>query len=120
MANKRDLKKRIKFICGDLAGECIIAKVFIPGINAERMDEIVFDIASLQTITLKRVTFIYDKVKKDFADAKAYNKSKNAYFAEAYAKLICEFNNGVDAIVASMNKALPTAQKEANKQMLKK
>ena len=110
MASKRDLKKRIKYICGDLAGECIIAKLMIPGINAEMMDEIVFDIATLQTTTLKRVSFIYDKSKKEFGDVKSYNLARTQYFAEAYKKLIAEFNAGVTNIVVSMNKARPTAK----------
>ena len=118
MANKRDLKKRIKYICGDLAGECIMARTFIPGIDAEQMNEVVYDIAALQTMALKRVTFGFDKTKKEFADAKAYNKAKSQYFAEAFGQLVNDFNKGVDDVVAAMNKALPAAQKEANKQAI--
>ena len=28
MANKRNLKKYIKYTCGDIAGECIFAKIY--------------------------------------------------------------------------------------------
>ncbi len=29
MANLRDLKKEVKYVCGDLAAECMIAESFI-------------------------------------------------------------------------------------------
>lgn len=119
MASKRDLKKRIRNICGDLAGECIIAKSLVPGIDADKMNDIVYDIATLQTATLKRVTFVYDKSRKDFADCKVYNKTRGKYFVEAYSKLISEFDKNVNEIVSSMNKVLPAAQKEANVNALK-
>ena len=59
-----------------------------------------------------------DKTKKEFADAKAYNKAKSQYFAEAFAQLVNDFNKGVADVVAAMNKALPASQKEANKQAI--
>ena len=75
MANKRDLKKRIKFICGDIACECIMARNFIPGVDAEKMNNNIYEVASLQTSTLKRVSFVYDKVVADFESKKAYQKA---------------------------------------------
>lgn len=64
MANKRLLKKQIKYICGDIAGECIMSRYLIPGIDAEKMESIVLEVATLQAATLKRVTFDFDKCKK--------------------------------------------------------
>ena len=48
MANKRNLKKAIKAACGDLAGECLIARDLVPGIDRKKMTDIFFDIADLQ------------------------------------------------------------------------
>ena len=118
MANKRDLKKQIKFICGDIACECIIARNFIPGVDVEKMNQNIFDVAILQTSTLKRVSFVYDKVASDFADKKQYLKAKRQYFAEAYKKLNSDFSDAINSIVKSMNDALTKEQKEANKKAL--
>ncbi len=119
MANKRNLKKHVKYVCGDLAGECIVARNFIPGINAGQMDNIIYDIAELQTSTIMRVTFSYDKVVADFENKHTYHVARSKYFKEAYAKLIADFNAGVDNVVKQMNGALPQAQKDANKQAVK-
>lgn len=115
MANKRDLKKRIKFICGDIACECIMARNFIPGVDAEKMNNNIYEVASLQTSTLKRVSFVYDKVVADFECKKAYQKAKSKYFTEAYNKLHSDFNDGINAIIKSMNDSLSKEQKEAQK-----
>ena len=36
MANKRNLKKAIKAACGDLAGECLIARDLVPESTARK------------------------------------------------------------------------------------
>jgi hypothetical protein len=48
MANKRDLKKEIKYVCGDLAAECLLAKNYVKGVDAKAMKEIITKIADLQ------------------------------------------------------------------------
>lgn len=118
MANKRTLKKQIRYACGDLAAECIIAMNYIDGIDVEKMQEIVFEVASLQSISLKRVTFIFDKGKKDFESVHEYSEARAKYFSNAYAKLRNDFGQKVLDIVASMNAILPQAQKDANKKAL--
>jgi hypothetical protein len=70
MANKRILKKQIKYVCGDLAGECIMAIHFVEGIDVEQMQNVIFDIATLQTTSLKRVTFSFDKTASELAKVK--------------------------------------------------
>ena len=118
MANKRTLKKQIRYACGDLAAECIIAMNCVEGINVDKMQEIVFEIASLQSISLRRVTFIFDKGKKDFESTHEYSVSRAKYFKYAYAKLRNDFGQKVLEIVSSMNALLPQSQKDANKKAL--
>ena len=118
MANKRILKKQIKYVCGDLAAECIIAANFIEGIDVEKMHSIVFDIASLQTDSLAKITFSFDKTKADFESSREYNMAKTKYNKLAYGTLKKEFNASVQSIVKSMNAQLPQSQKDANKRTL--
>ena len=119
MANKRILKKQIKYACGDLAGECILAMNFVEGIDVKGMQDIVIEIATLQTSSLQRVTFSYDKTKVDFDSQHDYEVAKTKYFKQAYNTLRADFDEKVQDIVKSMNALLPQAQKEANKASLK-
>lgn len=107
MANKRNLKKQIKYICGDIASESVLAIQFMPNIDQEKMANVINDIAKLQFATLEHLTFSFDKSPRDFADAKAYKKARAEYFKKAYDSVRKEFNEKVEAIVKEMNAALP-------------
>ncbi len=115
MANKRELKKAIKTICGDIAGECIVARDLVPGIDPKKMEEIIFKIADLQYSTVDNVTFSFDRAMDSFDNPHLYKVAREAYFRKGYAKLIDEFNKNVEGIVREMNAALPQDQKDANK-----
>ena len=121
MANKRDLKKYIKIVCGDIVGECIFAKLYFDGADAEKMDNIIVRTAILQTTTIDKVSVSFDKNLKSFdGDAKAYKKAHKAYFKECYKQLHEQLNDEVNAIVAEMNRAISQEQKNANKDALSK
>ena len=107
-------------MCGDLAGECIMAIHFVEGIDVEQMQNIVLDIASLQTASLKRVTFSFDKTSSECESRKEYSLARAKYFKQAYGALKSEFNSKVQEIVKAMNKQLPQAQKDANKKAVNK
>lgn len=118
-SNKRLLKKEIRMICGSLAGECVIAKITVSGINPEKINEIIYEIAALQQNALQRTNFDFPQTEKSFANAQEYHKARHDYFKAAYGKLKSEFNNHVESIVKKMNEALPAEQKEANKKAAK-
>lgn len=106
-------------ICGSLAGECVIAKITVPGIDPEAINKIIYELAELQTNALSRVNFDFPQSPKAFATVHEYNKARSQYFAAAYKKLKDEFNAHIEAIVKEMNAALPQAQKDANKEAVK-
>ena len=115
MANKRDLKKQVKYICGDLATECMLAAEYVKGVVPAEMHKIVAEIASLQTSALASATFGFDKTEAEFESKAAYNKARTSYNKKAFAALREKFNNKVQDIVKQMNAALPQAVKDANK-----
>ncbi|MDE6113622.1 hypothetical protein E4T81_04550 [Barnesiella sp. WM24] len=115
MANKRKLKKAIKAACGNMAGECIMTRNYVPGVDTRKMDEIIFSIADLQFSSIENVSFSFDKSEKSFSSRHEYKKAREAYFHKGYKKLIDDFKKGVDQIVGLMNEALPAEQKERNK-----
>ncbi|MDE7410417.1 MAG: hypothetical protein K2M94_00050 [Paramuribaculum sp.] len=115
MANKRNLKKQVRYICGDLAGECIMARDFIEGIDADKMNDVILRIAGLQVNSLKNASFSFDKTPKSYASLKEYHKAAHTYYNEAYKTFYAEFNKQVEEIVKAMNALLPKAQREINK-----
>jgi DNA relaxase NicK len=116
MANKRTLKKQIHYACGDLAAENIMARHLLPGVNNDAVNLIINDIAELQVNSLARVSFFFDKTKKNFDNEHEYRKARKNYFKKAYNKLAEDFNNNVAEIVKAMNASLSKEAKEANKE----
>lgn len=113
MASKRNLKKAIRYACGDLAAECIIARDIINN-NHDEWNAIVLEIAKLQIDSLQNCSFAFDKTRKDLG-SKEFNREHRAYYALALGKLRDNFNKQVEAIVKKMNALLPAEQKEINK-----
>lgn len=116
MANKRNLKKQIRNICGDLAAECAIAIQIVPMVDKDKMSEIISRIAGLQESTLSRVSFSYDKSERDFNNRHEFIEAKKAYNLKAYRSLVADFNKTVEKIVDDMNAAMPKVAKEAKKE----
>lgn len=113
--NKRTLKKEIRLICGALAGECVITKITVPGVNAEALNEIIYDIADLQTNALRMVNITFPRSESSFDSHKEYSDEKHRYFRAAFRKLKTDFNNHVEKIIKAMNAVLPQEQKDANR-----
>lgn len=115
MSSKRLLKKEIRIVCGSMAGECVVARISVPGIDVEKMNQVILEIASLQENALSRVSFTFSQGTSSFATVKEYNKARSKFFKDAYRKLKNDFNHRVVEIVKEMNALLPQAQKDANR-----
>lgn len=112
MANKRQLKKSISYVCGELAGEIITAYHILNGIDEAAVNKVVCDIAALQTHARRNVTVTFDKAPRDFANRRDYNKAHRAYYAAAFGSLRKEFGEKVLAIVKEMNAAIPESERQ--------
>lgn len=115
MANKRDLKKEIQYVCGDIAAECLIAKNFVKGVDKEKLTEVIGKVADLQISAIDAVSFSFDKLPKDFENGAAYNKARYTYFRKAYTALREKFYTKVNDLVKEMNAAIPQEVKDNNK-----
>ncbi len=116
MANKRDLKKEIRYTCGDIAVACMATADYVQDIDLKKLGEIIEHTANLQINALKNATFSFDKTPGDFDNVKEYHKAANAYYKKAYKAFRDDFGKELQSIVKSMNE-LFKAQKadEANK-----
>lgn len=119
MANKRDLKKQIKYLCGEVALHCILTRECVEGTDAEALNQLVLRAADLQEKSVKNVTFSFDKTPSQFENRAQYNKAARDYFHQAYKKFQSEFNKHIQEIVDSLNKAIPESQREQNKKTAK-
>ncbi|MBE6291935.1 MAG: hypothetical protein E7091_05945 [Bacteroidales bacterium] len=76
MANKRELKKSINYVAGDLFQECIVLK-YIKKTDNTKVDEVLLDILNMQSEFLARVNHpdpgnikkFYRRLYVDFGDA---------------------------------------------------
>lgn len=115
MANKRELKKEIQYVCGDIAAECLLAKNFVKGVDKKAMKEIILKVADLQVNALANTSFCFDKQPHDFETRNEYNKARNAYYRKAYKSLREKFYAKVNELVKEMNAAIPQEVKDNNK-----
>ena len=107
MSSKRQLKKRINAICSDLANDIQHAAYLYPSMDEEKALAVLADIAALKIDSLSKVSFAFDKVRRDFASEHEYHKALHAYKAAAYARLRKEFADKTYEIVKRMNELVP-------------
>lgn len=118
MANKRELKKFVRNTCGAIALDMILAYDAFPQIDRKNVHEVVLDAARLQTKTLRRMSVAFDRTPAQFDNTADYHKARKAFYAEAYTKLLADFDAEVELIVKKMNAALPDDVRAAIKEAL--
>lgn len=118
MANKRELKKFIRNTCGALALDMVLARESFPAIDRKAVHDVVLEAARLQTRTLSRVSVEFDRTPAQFESKAAYNKARQAFYKEAYANLLADFEKAVKEIVGQMNAALPDEVRKAIKEAI--
>ena len=112
MKSKRDLKKQIKYICGDLVGECLLIGEICPDDKQDELAQLIVDLAVLQEEALSRCTFSFDKAARDFASESEYKKAKSSYVRKAYNTLHDQFNGRLSELVHKMNQIAGLAKAE--------
>ena len=117
-ANRRLLKKEIHRICGALAGECVIAKLVIPGADTEKLNGIIYQLAELQESALKLVSVDFPQTCSSFASKKEYTDARRAYYKASFAKLREHFNSRVQEILKEMNATVKASTPEERKAMM--
>ena len=121
MANKRNFKKMVRCVCGEIAGQCIYTKNFIDGIDGDKMDDIICDVAMLQVRTIDRVSVSFDRNMKSFSsNAREYRKAREIYFKKGYYGIKKEFMASLNEVVSRMNALIPQEVRDANKAAMKK
>ena len=74
MAKRRELKKNVNYIAGELFSECLINSKFIPGTDKKKADELMVEITKMQDEFISRISHtepgnvkgFYKKFRSDF------------------------------------------------------
>ena len=74
MASRRELKKNVNYIAGELFTECLINSMFIPGTDKAKADELMAEVLKMQDEFLSRISHtepgnvkgFYKKFRADF------------------------------------------------------
>lgn len=111
MNSKRNLKKQIRYICGDLVGECMLLGEVVADDKQDDVAQLIIDLAVLQENTISHASFVFDKSRRDFASDAEYAKARTAYNRAAFATLHRHFNEAVADCVHRMNELAGLAKK---------
>ena len=76
MANRRNLKKQVNYIAGELFTECMINSLFVPGTDKTKADELLADILEMQQEFISRISHTQPGQVKQFY--KKYHQDFNA------------------------------------------
>ena len=118
MSNRRNFKKYVRAVCGDLAAGILETSYAFEGVKHSDVRAIISDIATLQVDTLAKAGVAYDKCPSAM-EAGEYRKARRTYFHKAYKALADEFNNSVKDILKKINAALPADVRESLKEAAK-
>lgn len=74
MANRRQLKKSVNYIAGELFTECLVNSLYIPGTDKMKADELMSEVLTMQDDFISRISHTepgnvkeyYKKFRQDF------------------------------------------------------
>jgi hypothetical protein len=74
MAKRRDLKKNVNYVAGELLAECVVLSKFIPGVDKAKADALMVDVLNMQDEFISRISHtepgnvkgFYKKFRQDF------------------------------------------------------
>lgn len=87
MASRRELKKNVNYIAGELFSECLINSMFVPGTDKAKANALMEEILSIQTDFVNRISHTEPGNVKGF-----------------YKKFSTDFNAKINEIIEAMAK----------------
>ncbi len=90
MANRRTLKKQMRYVISDLVNECMVCNMLIPDFTATKMDGIIGNLMEMNTEFIKRMN----------APEGTKNRQVTKKF---YSNIINDFNTRVGAVIDEIN-----------------
>lgn len=88
MANKRELKKRINYICSDLFAECIAASLYGIPADKQTLDALLYSIIKIHSNYIARISHPEPGMK-----AGAYYKDLTENFSKQINEIVDQIGN---------------------------
>ncbi len=88
MASKRQLKKEINMVITDLAGEYLLMRNLVPGVDTEKADAVMYKIIDIRNEFIRRVGANGGKDPKLVA---AYYKKLRSDFCQRVDEVLSDF-----------------------------
>ena len=88
MAKRRELKKNVNYIAGELFSECLINSMFVPGTDKAKADELMAEILKMQDEFISRISHTEPgNVKRRYKKFRVDFNAKVNEIIDAIAKL---------------------------------
>ena len=87
MAKRRELKKKVNYISSELFMECLVNKLYVPGTDKDKADQLMSEVLNMQNDFLSRISHT------EPGNAKGY-----------YKKLLADFDAKVQEIIDALGK----------------
>ncbi len=87
MSSRKELKKNINYIAGELFMECLVNSLYVPGTDKKKADDLMGEILKIQNEYISRISHT------EPGKAKQY-----------YKKLKEDFNTKVDEVIEALGK----------------
>ncbi|MDO4163194.1 MAG: hypothetical protein Q4D56_02235 [Bacteroides sp.] len=74
MASRKNLKKQVNYIAGELFMECLVQSMYVPGTDKQKADQLMTDVLNMQDEFISRISHtepgnvkgFYKKFRSDF------------------------------------------------------
>ena len=103
ITSKRDLKKIIRRIEDEVAMVVIPAAFFTGIYNEEEANNALNELAEQTIKAVNRINISFDKAPDAFDSEAAYKKARKGYFRVAYGKVLSDYEEAINAIIAPIN-----------------
>lgn len=87
MASRRELKKNVNYIAGELFMECLVNSLYVPGTDKDKADKLMGEVLEMQDEFISRISHTEPGNVKGF-----------------YKKFREDFNKKVDEIIEAIGK----------------
>lgn len=87
MASRRELKKNVNYIAGELFMECLVNSLYVPGTDKAKADQLMGEVLEMQDEFISRISHTEPGNVKGF-----------------YKKFRADFNKKVDEIIDAIGK----------------
>jgi hypothetical protein len=101
-----------------LVEDMMILACQVADADREKIDEAAIAVLKAEEGSLIKINVKFDKTAKGFASKVEYNKAKNKFYKELFAKVNDEFGASINEAIKKFNEAMPAELREELKNQI--